>query len=102
MNAMERGTVEREAGRDGRRHPATLEEIEHQAELMSHFAASMFDARRALGSAPAAMAAWRLAGEMVTRDVRRQDCWRRAWAAAGWWMLGAACGVAAWAIAGGL
>ena len=102
MNAMERQAIQDGAGRDGRRHPATLDEIEHQAELMSHFAASMFDARRALGSAPAAMAAWRLAWEMVARDVRREDRWRRAWAAAGWWMLGAACGVAAWAIAGGL
>ena len=102
MNAMERQAIQDGAGRDGRRQPATLDEIEHQAELMSHFAASMFTAARELGDFEAAKAANRLAWEMIARDLRRADRWRRAWAAAGWWMLGAACGVAAWAIAGGL
>lgn len=90
---------ERENGRrDG---PPTLQQIEHQAELMSYFAASAFDALRELGDPNAAAAACQLAWELNAKAVRYEDRWRRRAAGAAWFALGAAAGVAAWAVAGG-
>ena len=112
MNAMEDGAAEREAagiasGGTPRRppawpkRPATVSEIEWHACMIANQAEGIPQAVCEIGD-KAAFFASHLAWELTTTRVRRADCRRRAWAAAGWWMLGAACGVAAWAIAGGL